>query len=458
MPRIKRMIDRMRGELQAKGEAMALVDVGDHMDRFRGETEGSDGGINRAVLAATGYEMITVGNNELLTFSKEELHALYHMAPFDVLAANVTEIDGGCTQWLKPWRVVEKDGWRIGFTGATISYPAFYRQLGWEVADPIVALAQLIPRWRREVDAMVLLSHLGYATDIRIAREISGIDLILGSHTHHLLEQPEHVDGTWIAAAGKFGQYVGHTTLHLEGGRVTGVTGRCLSTAGEAADEALQEQITVLGEAARRQLARPIRQSNHPLAIDWYQESPLGNCLADGLRDWAQTDIALVNAGQLLDGLAAGPVSPGRLHQICPHPINACRVTLTGEQILKTLEESLLPQFQEMVIKGFGFRGKQLGILNLSGLTVGYDPQAPPHERVRQVRVGDKFLAAKERYRVATIDMFTFGVGYSELQKGTNVEYLLPEMLRHILEHWLLQPQAVEMSRKARWLADRKPE
>ena len=49
------------------------VDIGDHMDRMRVETEGSDGLVNIALLNAAGYEVVTIGNNEGLTFTPEHL-------------------------------------------------------------------------------------------------------------------------------------------------------------------------------------------------------------------------------------------------------------------------------------------------------------------------------------------------------------------------------------------------
>lgn len=50
--------------------------------------------------------------------------------------------------------------------------------------------------------------------DRMMAEQVDGIDLILGGHTHHLLEEPERINGTMICAAGKFGQYVGE--IHIE--------------------------------------------------------------------------------------------------------------------------------------------------------------------------------------------------------------------------------------------------
>ncbi|MDT2238225.1 5'-nucleotidase C-terminal domain-containing protein [Paenibacillus larvae] len=69
-----------------------------------------------------------------------------------------------------------------------------------------------------------------------------------------------------------------------------------------------------------------------PLKNDWYAASPLGNLLADSLRRFTRTELSLVNAGQLLGGLEAGSVTKGRLLEICPSPINPCRIKLRGNK------------------------------------------------------------------------------------------------------------------------------
>lgn len=454
MPKIATLLSRFKREGNREEEAWIVVDVGDHMDRGRMETEGTGGMANRAVLEATGYQVITLGNNELLTFPREDLDRLYADVPFSVVGTNIEAIRGECPAWLKKWTVREVDGVRVGFLGATIPYPVFYELMGWRLSDPLKVLSEWVPRIRKEVDIIVLLSHLGLSLDRRLAKEVPGIDLILGGHTHHLLEVPERVGNTLIAAAGKFGQYVGHVTLKwdAEAGCIAGGSGRVLSVEGIDDDEVIIQKIGDYRQKGKKSFASLIGHLDQPLPIDWYRESPLGNLLADGLREWVGAEVALVNAGQLLGGLDVGPVTKGRLHQICPHPINPCKMTLTGGQILRTLEESLLEEFQRLKIHGFGFRGERLGMINVSGLRVEYHPEAEPYQKIRSVRVGDKQLELNKKYRVASVDMFTFGVGYFELQNGGNVKYYLPEFLRDVLAWRLRRPESIRDCRVPRWI------
>jgi 2',3'-cyclic-nucleotide 2'-phosphodiesterase (5'-nucleotidase family) len=175
------------------------------------------------------------------------------------------------------------------------------------------------------------------------------------------------------------------------------------------------------------------------------------NLLAAELRQWTESEISLVNAGQLLHSLAEGDVTLEMLHQICPSPINPCRQKLTGSQILIALEESLLPEFQQKAIKGFGFRGEVLGMLGIDGMEVFYDPSLPPYQRIREVVVSGHPLQPEKLYMVGTLDMFTFGVGYMTLKEGTERKYYLPEFIRDLLGTALQQEALVASSFEARW-------
>ncbi|SFS64476.1 bifunctional metallophosphatase/5'-nucleotidase [Marininema halotolerans] len=454
MPHMYTAISTLRKELHRSNEPCFTVDVGDHMDRVRIETEGSHGLANRDIMCATGYQLVTLGNNELLTFSKDELRELYQDAPFTVLATNVKEKEGGTPSWARDIVIQEIDGCRIAFLGVTISFPTVYELLGWNVEDPFDVLATEVAKVRGKVDGIVLLSHLGLGNDRRLAERIPGIDVILGGHTHHLLRTPEWVGSTMIAAAGQFGEYLGHVTMELDKGtrRISKMTAKCVPVEEFLPDQGMEKDILYFRQKAQAALAEPLLTLTDPLPIHWNDESPLGNLLADGLLAWMDdADCAMVNAGQLLDGLERGGVSRARLHEICPHPINPCRMILTGERIRLTLEQAVVKEFQNRRIKGFGFRGKQLGTINMAGIEAIYDGSRPPMERLRSVMINGFPLEDDRQYQVATIDMFTFGVGYLEMQKGEPIQYCLPEFLRDVLAHQLQQPGAIQNAWKRRW-------
>lgn len=60
-----------------------------------------------------------------------------------------------------------------------------------------------------------MLSHLGVKQDRTIAQKYPEFDVIIGSHTHHLFVKGELDNNVLLAAAGKYGHYIGEITLEL---------------------------------------------------------------------------------------------------------------------------------------------------------------------------------------------------------------------------------------------------
>ena len=79
-----------------------MFDVGDHLDRSNIYTEATVGKGNVQLLNEAGYDVVTIGNNEGITLSHEELFHLYDHADFDVVVANVYASDGKKPAWMKP--------------------------------------------------------------------------------------------------------------------------------------------------------------------------------------------------------------------------------------------------------------------------------------------------------------------------------------------------------------------
>lgn len=472
MPLVAAAFEELRS---AMGDAPTLtLDIGDHLDRVSPITEGSGGRANLDIMDATGYDAITIGNNEGLTFTAEALNELYGggNSSFKVLCSNLKEAaTGNYPDWGAPYHIVNKGGIEIAMIGVTACYPDFYSLLGWSIEDPLPAVSELVRQLRSKVDLVIVLSHLGLKQDERMASEIQGIDLILGGHTHHLLEQPLRIGSTMLCGAGKFGQYIGVVDIGLDPvtrkpQQMEGYVRELKRSADEqrewqepsapsagSLEHRLEELIEKHRLEAGQVLDREVAWLEQAMEADSYQEAPLGNLLAQALRRFTGADIGLVNAGQFLEGLEPGRVTLGRLLDICPSPINPSIMLLSGQQILQALEESLLPEFTEKRIYGFGFRGKVLGMLNVDGMTVEYDPAGPAYGKIKQVRLGGgEPLRPEREYKVGSIDMFTFGTGYLSLSQSSQKEYFLPEFIRDLIRRALNDPEAILSSGSPRWI------
>lgn len=93
----------------AAGEGpVLLLDIGDHMDRAAVETEGTMGQANIDIMNLTGYDAVTIGNNEGLTFSQEMLSAIFTGIQCPVVCCNFLSLQPeslriGCSA-MPSWR------------------------------------------------------------------------------------------------------------------------------------------------------------------------------------------------------------------------------------------------------------------------------------------------------------------------------------------------------------------
>lgn len=456
LPKISSAIQSLKQPFEA--DQLLVLDIGDHMDRMSVETEGSGGRANIEVMNYTGYDFVTIGNNEGLTFDSDQLRDLYgEHADFSVTCANMFELDKeALPEWMAPYQIVHKAGMKIAVIGVTIDFVVYYRLLGWDVQDPLEIVDQWVRKLRSDADFIIVMSHLGINRDRQLAERTNGIDLILGGHTHHLLEKPERLNGTAICAAGRFGTHVGYVDVqfHKHTRSVISIDGGCVQTADYEDDPGMAVLVKEHQIESRRQLKVPIAVIPQALSIDWNEESQLGNLLSSGIRKWTQAEIAIVNSGQILQSLLPGKVTWEMILEMCPSPINPCRMQLTGASILQALEESLLPEYQNQWIKGFGFRGKVLGQLCLSGLNVYYNPNGKPMRKIEKaILENGELLQENRRYSVGTLDMFTFGIGYLSLKEGAEVEYFLPEFIRDVLARQLADRNEVLQCSRKHWIA-----
>lgn len=415
----------------------ALVDIGDNMDRFHPITEATGGKANTSLLNKLGYDYATFGNNEGITLDYEGLSQLYEEADFPVLAANLYEENGDYPDWVKPYEVKEMGNVKVAFIGLTVFYQHFYALLGWKIEDPYIIFEKYLPALKEEADVIVVLSHLGISDDEEMARRFPEIDVILGGHTHHVLPEGRRIGNTLICGAGKYGQYIGQVDLvyNQELKSLTQSTAKLHKLELYQPDQQLTERIKGMEQVAEKHLNIKVGSIEEALPVEWFAPSIFPDFLANNLREWCQADIGMVNAGVLLDGLDAGEVTLGMLHRICPHPINPCRVTLTGEELREVVQQALHPDMENLRVKGLGFRGEVMGRMAFSGVRFDTEPIKDGSVQVTDIYIGGKRLSAKDHVTVGTIDMFTFGRMFPSIIRAKEKKFFLPELLRDVLAH-----------------------
>ncbi|MEH7108454.1 bifunctional metallophosphatase/5'-nucleotidase [Bacillus sp. JJ1764] len=427
-PRIQELL---KMETIHHNEDVFLFDIGDFIDRWHPFTEATKGTGNIQLLNECQYTAVTIGNNEGVNLPNEDLEHLYDEAKFEVIVANFFRKNGDLPSWVKPYKIYQtKKGTKIGVIGLTAKFAVLYEQLGWKVTDPIPELKKWMPVLKKEADVIILLSHLGIHDDEQIAEEITGIDVILGAHTHHFLKEGKLIGETLLGAAGKFGYYVGQVTLHVDEDKMIKSKKACLYDVLELpAVEKEEDIIESYFNSGRQLLNSPIAHLDTPLKANPFQKTNFSVFLGQALREWCKTDCSIVNGGLLL-GTLSGEVTEFDLLNVCPHPINPCVIKVSGAELLSILQETKDEQLTHRELKGLGFRGTVIGSFVYDGIELSEDGWV----------VNQNSLDPHQTYSLALPDMFTFGHFFKEVVPKKQKKYFLPEFLRDILK-WKLKTQ-----------------
>ncbi|AZB44297.1 bifunctional metallophosphatase/5'-nucleotidase [Bacillus sp. FJAT-42376] len=438
-PKIAHYVKRSRQLNEKEQEQSFLFDIGDHVDRFHPISEASYGEKNVEMMNELHYDAATIGNNEGITLPHDKLNTLYKNAAFPVILSNLYRKNGERPDWAEPYKILTlPDGFKIGILGVTVSYKPFYEKLDWLIQDPFESLREVLPKAAGEADFLVVLSHLGLYDDERLAEEFPELHLILGAHTHHLLEHGKWINDTLLCGAGKYGMYTGRVEIQYDEKtkEIIRQTASVRSMTAEGENKEDERKLALHLEESLALLSDPIAELDKELKISWFEDSDFGALLAKALRTWCDGEASMINAGMLLESLPEGPVTKQDLHRICPHPINPCIVELKGDQLLEVIRQASTAEMEQLKLKGLGFRGTVMGKMLYDGIEVAEEKSAD-EAYIPPVKINGLPLDSERTYRIATADMFTLGPLYPVIGQSEKKEYFMPEFLRDLLE-WSL--------------------
>lgn len=433
-PRMRRYLLGEKQRLENQGKTVVTLDLGDFSDRVHPLTEATNGRANTLLMNQVDYDLATIGNNEGIGNSRQQLNQLYDEANFKVLLANIREQQSGqLPKWAQSYDIItSKEGTRIGFIALTAPFPLTYNPNGWDVFESDDVLPGLIKEVRPQSDLIVLMSHLGIEEETRIAQTYPEIAVILGSHTHHLFVDGMLVGDTLLAAAGKFGRYVGEVTLEL--------------TDHQLVDKKASVQvIKELPELAEdyHEIEGYLKQGHDLLQqqLVGYLPFELSDTLAESnllidlalkaVAHYAGVDTAILNSGLFLEPLKAGKVSKDDLHRCLPHPMHLVKVTLTGKELNSLVAEMRREKeaLRDFPIVGMGFRGKIFGELRSLGMT--WEDTSQP------ILWHGQPLHDQQLYSFVTVDHLIFIPFFPTIRDKGQIAMLFPEFLREVIGDYL---------------------
>ena len=410
-----------------------------------------------AAMNAMHYDAAAVGNHEF-NYGVPFLEQAVKQASFPFLAANVVRPNG--SRAFSSWTMVERGGVRIGIVGATTP-----GSMVWDrdnLKDRLL-VQDIVPAVRtavadvREAGAQVVLVTVHSGLDgaasydtvgtgvpsenvaARLAREVTGIDLIVFGHSHRevgdtlingvLLMQPRN----WATSVG-----VAHLALARAGGqwRVASKVSRVIPAAGHAENAAVLAATDSAHRATVKWVTAPIGRT----AVAWRADSsrvvdtPLLDFILEVERRVSGANLASTAAFSLDASLDSGAITAARLQALYPYDNTLRAIRISGKQLREYLEQSA--KYYRTAANGSVSVDPSIPGFNfdiVAGADYTLDVSRPAGQRVsrlefhgRPVTPTDSFTMALNNYRQ------TGGGGYAMLA-GAPVVYDKQQEIRQLL-------------------------
>ena len=402
-----------------------------------------------------GFDVVATGNHEF-DDGPEEYLKFIEAAEFPIIGGNfdVTR-DEGLRGKVKGSIVVEVGGEKIGIIGATTEDTP-------EIASPgdveFYDVIQYVRGASEALDAaginkIILLSHIGYTEDMRVAAALPLVDVIVGGHSHTLLSNTakgaagpyptmvSNPDGIEVPVvqANQYGKYLGDIAITWDdNGVVTKAEGEpYLIDASVKGDEDFKSQLAKLLGPIEEMTSQVIGSTTEKLEgareVCRVQECTMGNLLADAILDRVADQgatIAFQNGGGIRASIDAGEITVGDVLTVLPFSNTLATVQISGADVIEALENGASD-----VENGAG------RFAQVAGLKYTYTLANPPGDRISDVLVkgeGDTWVPIDEDadYIVVTNNYVRGGGdGYGTFAEGENPYDFGPPLEQVVAEY-----------------------
>lgn len=325
------------------------------------------------------YDAMTFGNHEFDKGS-EVLNAFIENAEFPFVSSNVNfsedallrdKFKEGVTRnpedaTIYPAIIMEVDGEQVGLIGLTTEDTANIASPGAVTFDNAVQKTKdTVSMLEQEgINKIIVVSHLGYDVELNLAKEVEGIDIIVGGHSHTKLDQAvvdrSDSEPKLIVQAGEKGQFLGKLEVVFdEAGTLQDWDSSLISvdekdSNGEYVIQPDQEALEILNTKYKPgvQKLQETKVGTTEVKLNGVRddvrtkETNLGNLIADGMLEAAQAAgtnavIALQNGGGIRASIEAGTVTMGDIMTVLPFNNDLVTITLTGAEIKDAMENGV---------------------------------------------------------------------------------------------------------------------
>ena len=290
-------------------------------------------------------DVVTLGNHEV-DYGLAHLLFLERCAKFPVVNANMY-IKSNHARLFEPYKIIDVNGLKVMFIGIiteeVLASTKSEEIIGsfidvWQAARQVGVIIDNYKTTR--VDLTVLLTHIGFEQDKKLAELLDpnwGVDLIIGGHTHTLLEEPCIVNGVPIVQVGMGTDQIGRFDIQIDTDehKMLSYDWKCIPITSKVcqADPILEEVLKSYKSRTDQKYMRIVtnfkRTLTHP---DRYRETELGNLFADLLQVDSSFEVMLMGSGSIRLKQMGPIVQYQELKECLPFNAPVWMLEVTGKQ------------------------------------------------------------------------------------------------------------------------------
>jgi len=455
--RIAALLKRIRNE----NENVLFLDAGDllagseriYQVNYSLPLWGYRGLLEVELMNQMGLDAMVLGNHEF-DFGVRWLERLLEEAKFKVLSANSfyrfkPDVEGRNGEAIvDPYAFFVFNGVEVAVIGLTT--PIYIKSSQVLVKFPFPAeipeiLSKELPHLKENADLIVVLSHLGIENDRKLVREVDGIDLIVGGHSHTETPEPMREGKTLIVQAGEYGKKLGKMDIVMEDGKIVSYDYRLIPV-----DEKIEPDKRVQQLIQNKEVIGEI--FGNSLVSSCQEQSTLGRFTADAMCWFTGADVALLNSGLVKGELKKGIIRADDFFKVF-WPYRVRRLGPEKDLTEKQLIEMVKKQREERSLPLGSISGKSDGlesvvlleligeelleVINRSNEQVGTDNYLQISGIDLESREIYYNLIPGKKYKVAVNLSLALGKGgYEQLWKPEDFKVLNKEVFEVVLEYF----------------------
>ena len=296
-------------------------------------------------------DVTTVGNHEV-DYGLAHLLFLEKCARFPIINANLL-VTLNNTRLFEPYLQLEVDGLKILFIGIlteeVLAMTKSEKVIGTfiDIEQAAKEVGIICDNYRtRHTDLVILLTHIGIDADRELAALLDpdwGVDLIIGGHSHTLMEEAEIVNGVPIVQAGSGTGQIGRFDIEYETirNRISDWKWKCIPITPDSAEpDPVMESLLgryqdEMGVKFRRIVTTFARKLTHPSRT---QETEMGNLYADLVQWESSFDIMMMGSGAIRKTEMGPVVEYQDMLENTPFDDHLWMLKVTGKQFRQMIQ------------------------------------------------------------------------------------------------------------------------